>query len=277
MSQTKRVPIGVISMSYWYKPLAEAVPTAADAGYDAMEIWTEHVWKFNENPAQVGSIVAGSKMRCTVHCPVMDTNITSPNPGIREESVRQFMQAVEIAHDLGAELLVIHPGHLFTLNETLEDFWALLLRAFERIVRHAQKYNVNVAVENMDVQKEFEVVKWSRDIQRLTSYFEAENLRVVMDTTHLSTVPQIVQYFNETDKIAHIHLSDARVLPTGGVATHLPVGEGELDFPQVFDAILPKFNGIISFETFIPPAKSQALLTQREWLDRAVNARSYSE
>jgi sugar phosphate isomerase/epimerase len=274
MPSQKRTPIGIISMSYWYKELKDAVPTAAATGYDAMEIWTEHLWKFQEKPSHIGSVLVSNKMRATVHCPVMDTNITSPNPGIREESVRQFMQAIEMSHDLGAELMVIHPGHRFTLNETLDDFWVLLLQSFERIVDHGVKYGVALAVENMDVQKEFEVVKHSEHIRRLTKHFEAEKLGVVLDTTHLSTVPQIIDYINDVGCISHTHLSDARVTDRGTVDTHLPLGEGALNFREVFDALLPNYSGIVSLETFVPPARSQTLVTQREWLENLINSNS---
>src|SRR5581483_12214862 len=101
-----------------------------------------------ESPSHIGSIVASHKMRCTVHCPAMDTNITSPNPGIREESIQQFLKAIEMAHDLGAELLVIHPGRLYSLNETLDSYWGLVFSAFDRIVKHGAKYGVSLAVEN---------------------------------------------------------------------------------------------------------------------------------
>lgn len=272
MSKSKQVPIGIVSMSYWHQPLTQAIPIAAGTGYDSMEVWTEHVWKYDERASQVGSVLAHNKLRSTVHCPVMDTNITSPNLGIRQESIRQFLQGVEIAHDLGSELMVIHPGHLYSHNETLDSFWALLLQSLEQIITRAQELNVRLAIENMDVQKEFEVVKWSNDITRVTKHFEAEKLGIVMDTTHLSTVPQILDYVANTDFISHIHLSDARVTPSGWIATHLPIGDGELNFQQVFDAVLPEFNGIVSFETFIPPAKSGMLVTQREWLDGILNS-----
>ncbi len=272
MSKKTRVPLGITSMSYWYYKVEDAVPLAADTGYDAMEVWTEHVWKFQERASKVGSVLASNKLRCTLHCPVMDTNITSPNPGIREESVRQFIQAVEMAHDLGAELMVIHPGHLYSVNETLDEFWGRLVESFERIMTQAQKRNVRLAVENMDVQKEMEVIKWSEDVKRLRKHFEKENLGIVMDTTHLSSVPQILRFIQDTGVISHMHLSDAKITPQGAVATHLPVGEGELDFKQVFNGLLPHFHGIVSFETFLPPTRSQTLLTQREWLDGIVNS-----
>lgn len=48
MTNKRRIPIGVISMSYWYKKLEEAIPIAAATGYDSMEVWTEHLWKFRE-------------------------------------------------------------------------------------------------------------------------------------------------------------------------------------------------------------------------------------
>lgn len=271
MSNDQRVPIGVTSMCFWNMKVEEAIPRACDMGYDAMEIWVEHLAKFGEGSSRIAQMLSHKKLRRTVHSPIMDINITSPNAGIRAESLRQILQSIELTHDLGAELIIIHPGRLHSTKDSIEAYWEMVINSFERIIAHADKHNVNVAVENMDVQNDIEVVKWTDDIHRITKHF-AGKLGVVMDTTHLSNDEQILQYIKDTNHIVHTHLSDARVMAIGIVDTHLPLGEGELNFPKVFDALLPQFHGIVSLETFIPPGNPKTILAQREWLDGILNS-----
>ena len=128
----------------------------------------------------------------------------------------------------------------------------------------------------MDVQKEMEVIKWSDDIRRITEHFGAGKLGVVLDTTHLSNVAQTIQYIRATNQIIHTHLSDAKVNSSGIIDTHLPLGEGELNFSAVFAALLPHYQGIVSLETFIPPGNSKYILAQREWLDSVLNSQDGS-
>lgn len=46
----------------------------------------------------------------TVHSPNLGVNIASINPGIREESVRQYMEIMELAADLGVKIVTFHCG-----------------------------------------------------------------------------------------------------------------------------------------------------------------------
>jgi sugar phosphate isomerase/epimerase len=46
----------------------------------------------------------------TVHSPNLGVNIASINPGIREESVRQYLEIMELAVDIGAEIVTWHCG-----------------------------------------------------------------------------------------------------------------------------------------------------------------------
>jgi sugar phosphate isomerase/epimerase len=46
----------------------------------------------------------------TLHAHHRDLNISAENPGIREESVRQYLECVQLALDLGIRTVTFHPG-----------------------------------------------------------------------------------------------------------------------------------------------------------------------
>lgn len=53
-------------------------------------------------------------LKRTVNSPSRDVNITSSNPGIRRESIQQSIEALEIAAQLEAIVVTVHPGWMFT-------------------------------------------------------------------------------------------------------------------------------------------------------------------
>jgi sugar phosphate isomerase/epimerase len=53
-------------------------------------------------------------LKRTVNSPSRDVNITSSNPGIRRESMQQSIEALEIAAQLEATVVTVHPGWMFT-------------------------------------------------------------------------------------------------------------------------------------------------------------------
>lgn len=267
MPAKKKIVFGTNSMNYWNKPVAEVIPLIAAAGYGAIEIWVEHVWRFNENPMVLAGVLQSEKLRCTVHCPVMDVNMTSANPGIRAESLRQMLESVVMTRDLGAELLIMHPGKLSSVNDSLETYWQNQRAAFMQIMERADRAGVRVAVENMDAQNKVEVVKTAQDIARVTGLFAPGKLGVIMDTTHMGSVHRILDFIRDCDDIVHVHLSDAIATPNGEVLLHLALGEGELDFKPILAALLPKYNGILSMETFIPPGNPEKIAAQRKFIE----------
>ena len=264
----RRPPIGGTSMMFWNRTVAQAVVEAARLGYDAIEVWADHLWRDDEDPQRVKRALVQADLLCTVHCPIMDINVTSPNRGIRGESLRQTLESVDLCDALGAELLVVHPGALFSLKDT-DRFWDLQFQALEAIIRHAEKRGVWLAFENMDSHARLEVVKRAADVKRALEPFAYDRLGVTYDTTHLVTTQANLDFIASTDNIIHVHLSDA-VLESGGkVRTHLPLGEGVLDVEAILRALLPRYHGIISLETYIPAADDTTLVLQeREKVDR---------
>lgn len=261
-------------MMFWNRTVEQAVVEAARLGYDAIEIWTEHLWRDDGDPQRIKRALAQANLACTVHCPIMDINVTSPNRGIREESLRQTLESVDLCDALGAELLVVHPGALFSLKDT-DRFWDLQFQALETIIGHAEKRGVWIAFEHMETNARLEVVKYAKDVKRALAPFTYEKLGVTYDTTHLITTQANLDFIAAMDNIIHVHLSDAVIEASGKVRVHLPLGEGALDIEAILRALLPTYHGIISLETYIPAADDTALVLQERkkvenFLDRVL-------
>ena len=121
---------GVTTMTFFYRPILEALEIIAKCGFDCVEIWADHAWD-DGNGASTGEIkaaLAKHNLESTVHCPIMDISITSPNKGIREESIRQTLLAIDLARDLGSRLIVIHPGSTFSPWNWIKPIGATKLR-----------------------------------------------------------------------------------------------------------------------------------------------------
>lgn len=244
-------------MTFFHRPLLDALGAIARCGFDAAEIWVDHAWD-ERHGTDVGSIRDKLKqlgLRATVHCPILDINITSANRGIRAESVRQNLLAIDFARDVGAELIVIHPGSRFSARESLAAHWNYQIQSISEILAYARKEKVAAAVENMDSNKEVVSVRDQMDLQRLFTQCEIENGLITLDTTHLRTTEKVLEFVEKSsEQIAHLHLSDAL-----GDQMHLPLDEGNLDLKKIAQSLRHHdFQGICSLECFIP--NDEALL-----------------
>jgi len=110
--------------------LSEAIKRVADAGFRTFEIVPSDfqavvgfpdmvpnagVWPRTFGKAERETL--GRELEIfeivTVHTPHLGgLNIASINPGIREESQRQYIECIEFAADVGAGIVTIHPGIL---------------------------------------------------------------------------------------------------------------------------------------------------------------------
>ncbi len=85
----------------------------------------------------------------TVHGTPYDINVAADNPGIREESVRQYMDAIELADRIGAATCTFHPGRS---QNTLIPAKVVLDRHVEfgkRVAERIEKTNLLSGFENV--------------------------------------------------------------------------------------------------------------------------------
>ena len=84
----------------------------------------------------------------TVHGTPFDLNIAANNPGIREESVRQYEEAMDFANDIGSKTVTYHPGHYPSQITPHEVYLERHIEFAKRITRRAQEYGIHTGLEN---------------------------------------------------------------------------------------------------------------------------------
>ncbi|HAL62543.1 MAG TPA: hypothetical protein DCP08_09085 [Chloroflexi bacterium] len=249
----------------------EAIEMAKRAGFKAFEIVPQVVPRFGR-PSQLMSMgfypddmdnsffdrlaeeVADFSM-VTVHSPHVDLNIASTNRGIREESIRQFLQLIEIGHKISANPVTFHhgqglPGVYIDESE------------FGRILKH----NVDFGIEALELGEEYDIQLGYENLGGPTAPVEKELLQAILerigtprfginlDIGHLSMVdgePKdwIVQ-FGSLIKEVHIHGTYWRRDRDPALITHSPLEmEDNFDFAEIMNELRGvKFSGPIIFE-----------------------------
>jgi sugar phosphate isomerase/epimerase len=242
---------GTTTMVFYSRPLGEAIAAISRCGFDYAELWMDQVWReFPEHPAEsICAMLHQHGMKATVHCPIMDINIASPNAGIRHESINQLLDCIEFAQQIDARLVVVHPGRRFSLKQPIEEHWGMQVGALNRAFDKAEQLGVTLALENMEIDKEIASVRDFPDMLRIIDDCGVPDLKITLDTAHMRDTQVILRFIEKLGpRIAHVHVSDAT-----DKALHLRIGKGMLDLPAIVRALeYHKFAGVYSLETYIP-------------------------
>jgi len=253
--------------------LFEAIEMAKDKGFKAFEIVPEVTPRFG-HPHQVMSIgfypndvdkkfvealteaVADFSL-VTVHSPNVDLNIASINPGIRQESTRQFLELIELAHRIGANPVTFHHGQS-SPNVNIDK------REFERIVKCniefafqalelAERYDLQLGYENLGGSTiPVEKVLLETTLERIGNPRFGLNL----DIGHLPLVggepKEWIAQFGPFIKEVHLHGTYYRGDRDLPLINHSPLEmEEQFDFKEIVEYLKQEgFSGPMIFEIF---------------------------
>jgi len=249
----------ISSLLFKSRPLGHVVDLARDVGISWLEVWTEHFWR--DDDGRLLKKLRSSGLDISVHGPIGDINITSSNGGIRQESVRQVLQGVEEAAGMGARVITVHPGYLTGRQDGPDSIWDLQIEGLSRIAKRGKELGILVAMETMEKRNK-EVVIHPELANQIIDAVNMDNFGVTFDVSHAHTVMDVVEFIRALRKIVHIHISDTK---SGKV--HVLMGEGEIAFGPVLQALRRKYDGALVIEGWNPKdemgmvQKSTAFLT----------------
>lgn len=241
--------------------IGDAVEAAHRMDYAGVEIWAEHLWARGEDPATLARLAAAYGLTVSVHGPSRDLNVTSANPGIREESRRQYYRALDDAARLGASVIVFHPGALSSSRDRPEDYWPWLTEFFAELGQAAEGLGIAVAVENME-ERPGEFITHPRDVVRLVEAAGTPALGLALDIAHLLFNRKPVELSGLEQYIRHVHLS-------GSTATlaHVPLAEGLYDLRPPLRQLARFYTGIVTIEGYVPEREMQSVEENRRVFD----------
>jgi sugar phosphate isomerase/epimerase len=210
-------------------------------------------WEINEN--ELKSFLEKFEV-VGAHLPFVYINPISPNPRIREESIRQLKEAIRKAAELGMTYAVIHARGL-ALGLSDEEQFDEWLKLIGELTSYARENSIILTIENADSL-------WNlADVAKIVRKINSKWLKMTFDVghAHLRKVPPLQRYpvkelflksldaflpfsfpfkknmpyekygsiknFIEAEKeliyVVHVHDYDGR-------RDHLGIGEGKIDF-----------------------------------------------
>lgn len=241
--------------------VVEALKHILNSGFHAAEIWMEHLWRSEQAPEEIVKHAHDMGMELTLHSASYDVNITSTNPGIRQESLRQIKQSIIVGKQLGVTTIVVHPGRLSSSKGNIEKCWTQMEETFFLINKWAQQEGLMVGIEAMEKRPQA-VYMLPDHIKRMLS-MGWTNIGLTLDIAHAFTHMDPVKYIQqlERDWIVHVHLSDG-----SRQSTHLPLGKGEIDIDAALSELHKVYKGLVIIEGIVPFHGQETVASNRAYL-----------
>lgn len=239
--------VGFSTLSLFMKSNREIIETAHMYEFDMIEILMEDVL-YHKDMTEYKN----SNLELKVHAATVDINIASLNKGIREESVKQMIYCGEVANDIGATSMTIHPGKIGRIDERIRKF--ALEIAIESIVEIMDNTNVDISVENMPDRKSF----LATNVDEMEYIQHETDCLLTIDTGHANTTDNLEELLSLRN-ISYCHLHDNN----GIKDQHLALGEGTLDL-----TLLEKIDkGVIELNNIQKVLKTKQVIDEYNLLE----------
>jgi sugar phosphate isomerase/epimerase len=232
----------------WQAGVLGALEHIQQAGFSAAEIWASHLSETQVAAKEVKTHAEGLGLRLSLHAPSYDLNPLSSNPEVRSLSRRLVLDSLEVAAQLGAKTVVVHPGALSSSTDNPEDYWGRLEEYAVQLDAKAAHLGLMVAIEAME-KKKLQFVTSIPSLERLAALLEAvgaNHVGLCLDVAHAGTIGDPLDFLVRVPRVVHAHLSD-----TSEEKTHALLGEGRLDLPKLIPVLLEKLentDGLIAIE-----------------------------
>jgi protein FrlC len=253
LNKEKTIRLGTVSSLFVNYTLEDAVNQIAEAGYDAIDIWggRPHVYRDDYSKSQLVEIrkkIENSGMEISSFMPTFyryPTNLCSPNPIVRKDSLDYVFKCMDNAAVLGATTLLVVPSKLIN-GDNAEEAWKRMSEALFSICEYSRQYPINIGLEVVN-HLNFSLINTSQDALRMIKQFNFPNLGIVLDTGHINLEEETAENAlnNCKEKLLQIHIND-----NNGLAQQNTIpGEGTFAFQPFFSQLKKiNFRGVISIE-----------------------------
>ncbi len=187
-------------------------------------------------------ILESYNLKYSIHAPFMDINIASLQEKSRLSSIEQIKSSIDLANEINAEAVVVHPGLIpFLANKYFKDkVYETTNNSIKQLGDYGEDLGILTTIENMPT---FEGMIYQnlKDLDEiLTSYDMAMTLDIG-HANHVGYAPSEMIF----DSIKHIHVHDN----FGDDDAHLALGEGSIDLKHIINTLEEKnYDGIYIIE-----------------------------
>lgn len=187
-------------------------------------------------------ILESYSLKYSIHAPFMDVNIASLQDQSRLNSIDQIKSSIDLANEINAEAVVVHPGVTsFLPNKYFKkEVYEFANESIKEIGDYAKDLGVLATIENMP---NFESMIY-QNIVDLNQLLVENEMHMTLDIGHANHVgyaPDEMIF----DSIKHVHVHDN----LGDDDSHLPLGEGSIDLKYIINTLESKnYDGIYILE-----------------------------
>ena len=232
-----KMKIGVSTLALYPDPLEDILPFLEDLKVDYCEIINEYPLNEVEN-----EIFESYSIKTTVHSPISDMNLASPNESIRKASIEQIKKSISLANQLDAEVVVVHPGQIPFLARIFQE--KILEHNFNSLkdcAVYADEMGVKMCIENMPDMEGY----LFKDINHLNYLADQLGVFMTLDVGHAHNTGFSTEEMIKPSRLKHIHLSDN----DGSFDNHEALGKGTIDFDNLLKNLKNiNYSGVLTVE-----------------------------
>lgn len=166
----------------------------------------------------------------SIHAPFMDMAPGAVDSYVRQGTERRFKQAIDVAERVSARAIVFHSGYgKWKYDHKVEPWLANSLEFWPDIIKRASEAGVMVAIENI-----FE--EGPGTLKMLMDGLGTKDAGICFDVGHFNlftrfTLKDWIDAIGQF--IVELHLHDN----LGDVDSHMPPGDGNIDFESLFSLL----------------------------------------
>jgi sugar phosphate isomerase/epimerase len=225
--------VGACTYSWlWSHPLEHAVRRIADLGFRYFEFMTTppHCWPRDwsaEDRRAFRTLYESCGLELvSVNPTYLDLNLASPNPGFREESITQLRETIQLAHDIGAGIVVVPAGRKHGLLAPHQTYLRMLVKtAVEALLVDCEKLGVRFGLENA-----YTVIHTAEQMVAMCRELSHPGLTLVYDVANATMVESPLDGLDVVaGDLGLLHVSDTDDKVWG----HARLGTGVIDFAAV--------------------------------------------
>lgn len=242
------------AMNFPVLPVLEEIDAIAGMGFDYLELAMDapmaHHSIIAANRTAIVHALKANGLGLICHMPTF-VSTADLTESLRLASVTEMRRSLEVAFELGAAKIVLHPSMAAGLGAFVGDRIKAYAHDFlAEMVEAAQQMRLTICLENMFPRYMLGVQP--ADLEEIFTSFPS--LRLAFDTGHAhiddrgeGRMLQLLEQFGS--RIGHLHFSDNH----GRRDEHLAVGRGSIDFADLVRRLKAiGYDDTITFEVFEP-------------------------
>ena len=165
-------------------------------------------------------------------------NIAEVSPYLSDAADEYLKANIDFAKRLGCDSVEVHAGYHF--SSILDMRMSASLERLKRATDYAERVGMTLFLENLNFEpNDAEVHYLAHTIEECHYYFDAidsASFRWAFTVNHANLVPEGIDGFLDefgVDRIGVVRLADN----IGEVEVHMNPGEGNIDFPSLFNRL----------------------------------------